>query len=39
MHVFELFKTFRQGCKDLENNSSSGQHSAAQNEGAVAIGH
>lgn len=36
MHVFELLKTFRQGCEDLVNNPNSKWQSSAQNIGTVA---
>lgn len=36
MHVFELFKTFRQGCEDLVNNPNSKRQSSVQNPGTVA---
>jgi hypothetical protein len=36
MHVFELFKTFRQGCEDLVNYPNSKWQSSAQNPEAVA---
>ena len=36
MHVFELFKTFRQGCEDLVNHPNSKWQSSSQNPGTDA---